>query len=219
MRRTRILVADALPIFRAAVRNVLERESDLEVMEAADLAGIERALDAGPVEIALVDAALPPSGGIAAAAFVRDRCGAEAIVWSLSPTRETVLEAITAGASGYLHKEISADGLVRAVRGAVQGEAALTRDLAALLIDAIHDLREQSVTRERASVLSTREVEVLGYVAAGLRNKQIALALAISEFTVKRHVQNILQKLEVATRREAAALYLAANPQTGTGAA
>ena len=89
----------------------------------------------------------------------------------------------------------------------MQGEAPLSRDLATLMIDALHGLDERTRARDRASVLSPREREVLDFVARGARNKQIATALVISEFTVKRHVQNILHKLEVTSRQAAATFY------------
>ena len=146
-------------------------------------------------DIALIDLELPPFGGIAAVQQLAKRCSSYAIVWSFEPTRETVLAAVCSGAHGFLHKEISPDGLVRALRGVVQGEAPLSRDLASLMIDALHGHDEQARARDRAGVLSSRECEVLDLVAQGARNKQIAALLTISEFTVKRHVQNILQKL------------------------
>ena len=207
MRRTRVLVADPLLIFRSAVRNVLERESDLAVVEAADVAGVEQAIRDNCVDIALIDLDLPPAGGIATAHRVSELCKAKAIVWSFAPTHVVVHDAISAGADGFLDKEISPEGLVRTLRGTLQGEAPLPRALAALLIDAIHELEERSAALERAGALSEREREVLGFVAQGARNKQIAAALVISEFTVKRHVQNILHKLELPSRHAAATLH------------
>jgi two-component system nitrate/nitrite response regulator NarL len=118
-----------------------------------------------------------------------------------------VLAAVRAGATGYLRKEISPAGLVRSLRGAARGESPLSRDLAALMIDAIHASEANAEMQRLARILSEREREVLDHVARGSRNKQIALALMISEFTVKRHVQNILHKLELPSRRAAAALY------------
>jgi two-component system, NarL family, nitrate/nitrite response regulator NarL len=135
------------------------------------------------------------------------QCSTYTIVWSFEPTRESVLSAVRSGAHGFLHKEISPDGLVRALRGAVQGEAPLSRDLASLMIQALHGMDARAIARDRAAVLSAREREVLDLVAQGARNKQIAASLVISEFTVKRHVQNILQKLELPSRRAAATLY------------
>jgi DNA-binding NarL/FixJ family response regulator len=207
---TRILIADSLPIFRAGVRNLLSRESGFEVVEAAHLDEVLRAVEEKCPDIALVDLNLPPSGGVAAVVELADRCATHTIVWSFGSSRDMVLGAIRAGASGYLHKEISPIGLVRALRGVVRGEAPLARDLATLMIGALHGLEERDRARERVSLLSARECEVLGWVAQGARNRQIAQALVISEFTVKRHMQNILHKLELPSRRAAAAFYIAA---------
>jgi two-component system nitrate/nitrite response regulator NarL len=210
MRRTRVLIADALPLFRAGVRNLLRRESDLEVLEAKDAVEAERVLATGFAELALIDLDLPPAGGLDLVRRVRDRSSTHLIVWTLEPSRELVLESITAGAHGFLHKGISPAGLIRSLRGAVNGEASLSRDMAGLMIDAIHALEARSKARERAAVLSTREKQVLACVARGARNRDIAAELTISEFTVKRHMQNILQKLDLPSRRAAATFYLAA---------
>jgi DNA-binding NarL/FixJ family response regulator len=208
--RTRILVADSLAIFRAGVRNLLAKEGDFDVVEAASLDGVLAAVRDGCPDIALIDLNLPPSGGVAAVARLTRSCPTHTIVWSFEANSATVLAAIRAGASGYLHKEISPSGLIRSLRGVVRGEAPLARDLATLMIGALHGLEERDRAREKAAVLSAREREVLSYVARGARNRQIAQALFISEFTVKRHMQNILHKLGVPSRRAAAAYYLAA---------
>ena len=210
MRRTRVLVADPIAIFRSGVTTLLERESDFDVVEAADLDQLLDAVEDECPDIALVDLDLPPSGGVTAVTELADRCSTYTIVWSFEPTRASVLAAVRAGASGYLHKEISPVGLVRSLRGAIHGEAPLSRDLAALMIDAVHGLEERERVRERAGVLSARERDVLDLVARGARNREIADALSISEFTVKRHMQNILQKLGLSSRRAAAAFYLSA---------
>jgi two-component system nitrate/nitrite response regulator NarL len=201
VRRTRILVADSLAIFRAGVRNLLARESDFEVVEAGTLEEVLAVVEDECPDIALIDLELPPLGGVVAVQRLARLCSSHTIVWSFDPSRETVLSAVRAGAHGFLHKEISPDGLVRALRGVVQGEAPLSRDLAWLMINALHGLDARERARDRATVLSAREREVLDLVAQGARNKQI------SEFTVKRHVQNILQKLDLPSRRAAATFY------------
>jgi DNA-binding NarL/FixJ family response regulator len=207
VRRTNILVADPLQIFRSGVRHLLTRESDFQVIEAADLDEVFDAIEHDCPDIALIDLDLPPLGGVVAVQRLAKRCSTYTIVWSFEPSRETVLEAVRSGAHGFLHKEISPEGLVRALRGVVQGEVPLSRDLATLMIDALHGLDEQSRARDRAAVLSSREREVLDLIARGARNKQIAATLMISEFTVKRHVQNILQKLDLPSRLAAATFY------------
>jgi two-component system, NarL family, nitrate/nitrite response regulator NarL len=210
MRPTRILIADSLPLFRSGVRNLLRREADLEVLEARSAEEVVRVLEGTCPDIALIDLDLPPTGGLPLVAQMRAQCDTHIVVWTLEPTREAVLDSITAGAHGFLHKEISPGGLVRALRGVVNGEAPLSRDLAGLMIHAIHDLEARSKALERAAVLSDREKEVLAFVARGARNREIAAELTISEFTVKRHMQNILHKLEMPSRRDAGAFYLSA---------
>jgi two-component system, NarL family, nitrate/nitrite response regulator NarL len=205
--RTRILVADSLRIFRAGVRNLLARESDFEVIEAGTFDEVLHAIEHMCPDVALIDLDLPPFGGVAAVQRLERQCSTYTIVWSFEPSRETVLAAVRAGAHGFLRKNISPEGLVRSLRGVVQGEAPLSRDLASLMIDALHGLDERTRARDRASVLSPREREVLDFVSRGARNKQIASALVISEFTVKRHIQNILHKLEVTSRHAAATFY------------
>jgi two-component system nitrate/nitrite response regulator NarL len=213
--KTRVCIADAANVFRAGGREVLLREQDFEVSEALSLADLEAALDLG-IDIALIDSALPPDGAAAAITAAKGRCS-EIVVWSLRPQPDAVLAAVRAGATGYLRKEISSAGLVESLRGAARGESPLSRDLATLMIDAIHASESSGQVRELAAVLSAREREVLDHVARGSRNKQIAAALTISEFTVKRHVQNILHKLELPSRRAAAAFYgsLAGAPTRG----
>jgi DNA-binding NarL/FixJ family response regulator len=207
MKATRILVADSLPLFRAGVRNLLARESDFHVTEAGSLAEVMQAIGRDSVDIALIDFALPPLGGAAAIEEFTQHCSGYGIVWGFEPSRASVLAAIRAGAHGFLRKEIAPAGLISALRGVLRGEAPLSRDLAWLMIDALHELDERYRARDRASLLSSREREVLALVTEGARNKQIASTLTISEFTVKRHVQNILHKLELPTRRAAAALH------------
>lgn len=207
MSRTTILVADPLAIFRTGVRNLLQRESDLRVLEAATFGDVSQIVADGCPDIALIDLELPPMGGVEAVRLLSERCSCQLIVWSFDPNREAVLAAVRAGANGYLHKRISPAGLVRSLRGVGQGEAPLSRDLATLMIDALHGVEEQDRSRERLGMLSLREREILSYVSEGARNRQIASALTISEFTVKRHMQNILGKLGVPSRRAAGEFY------------
>ena len=219
MRRQHVLIADPLPLFRAGVRNLLVREGSFIVSEAGGLEEMLGAIARRAPDVALVDLKLPPRGGVAAVTELRRRCSCDVIVWSFDTSRESIFAAISAGASGYLHKEISPPGLLRSLRGLSRKEAALPRDLAAVLIEAVHGLEERARARERATSLSAREREVLRLVAQGARNKEIAAVLFISEFTVKRHVQNILQKLSLPGRGAAAAFYLAAFGREDVGPA
>ena len=210
MSRTRIVVADSLSIFRSGVRNLLAREGDFEVLEAGSLEELVQVVTTQRAHVALVDLDLPPHGGILAVQRLAEGADVYPVLWSFRPSSEAVLDGIRAGAYGFLEKDVAPDDLVRALRGATRGEAPLSPRLAALMIEALHGFDQRHRAWERLNALSARELEVLALVADGARNRQIAAALTISEFTVKRHVQNILEKLGVASRRSAAAYYVAA---------
>lgn len=210
MRRTRILVADPSPMFRSGMRALLVRESNFEVVPVANLPELLEAIALDCPDIALVDLDLPPGGGVEAVDELAERCSCHTIVWSFAPSKETVLQALMVGAIGYLDKRTSPRGLVRALVGISRGEAPLSRGLASLMIEALHESYRREQAKEQAAVLSIRECEVLALVAKGARNRQIAAELVISEFTVKRHLQNIFHKLDLPSRREAATFYRAA---------
>jgi len=210
MTRTGIVVADSLGIFRSGVRSLLAREGGFEVLEAASLDELVHVVAVARPQIALVDIDLAPHGGIVAVQRIIEAGDAYPILWGLRPTREAVLDGIRAGAYGFLQKDVAPVELVGALRGVMRGEAPLSPGLAMLMIEALHGFDQRHRASERLAPLSARELEVLALVADGARNRQIAAALTISEFTVKRHVQNILEKLAVASRRAAADYYVAA---------
>ena len=207
MIRRRVLVADGAPLFRSGVRHLLTREGDFVLTEAADFDELMQVMEHEAPEIALIDLDLPPSGGVAAVAHLAAQKTARLVVWGFEAEREQVLDALTAGADGFLDKAISPTGLMRALRGMSRGETPLPRELVTVVVDAVHDFEARDRARERLVVLSAREREVLALVANGSRNRQIADELSISEFTVKRHMQNILQKLDLSSRTAAAAFY------------
>jgi DNA-binding NarL/FixJ family response regulator len=205
--RRRVLVADGAPLFRSGVRHLLTREGDFVLTEAADFDELMQVMEHEAPEIALIDLDLPPSGGVAAVAHLAAQKTARLVVWGFEAEREQVLDALTAGADGFLDKAISPTGLMRALRGMSRGETPLPRELVTVVVDAVHDFEARDRARERLVFLSAREREVLALVANGARNRQIADELSISEFTVKRHMQNILQKLDLSSRTAAAAFY------------
>jgi DNA-binding NarL/FixJ family response regulator len=207
---TRVVVADPLRIVRTGVRTLLEREGDFEVLEAASVEELLAVVERAAPDIALVADDLPPAGGVEALRLFGGRGQTRVVAWGFTPSADAVVVALRAGADGFLAKEISADGLVRALRAAVRGQAPLARDLVSALIEELHGATERTGALERTAVLSPREREVLDLVARGARNREIAAELTISEFTVKRHVQNILGKLGLRSRRDAAGLYRAA---------
>ena len=144
MRRTSIVVADPGPIFRAGVRHLLRLESDFEVFEAATLPELSQTLEERQPDIALIDLELPPSGGVAAVAGLAPLYEARMIIWGFEASSDAVLAAVTAGAKGFLPKEISPAGLIRSLRGVVRGGgAALARPRHA------HDRRGTRARRAR----------------------------------------------------------------------
>jgi DNA-binding NarL/FixJ family response regulator len=203
----RVLIADGAPLFRSGVRHLLTREGDFVLTEASDFDELMQAMEHEAPEIALIDLDLPPSGGVAAVGHLAAQSAARLVVWGFEAEREKVLEALTAGADGFLDKAISPTGLMRALRGMSRGETPLPRELVTVVVDAVHDFEARDRARERIVVLSAREREVLALVATGARNRQIAGDLSISEFTVKRHMQNILKKLNLSSRTAAGAFY------------
>jgi DNA-binding NarL/FixJ family response regulator len=203
---SRVHVADGLAVVRTGVRALLERDG-YAVTESGTIDELVASLETDPPELALVELHLPPAGGVAAVAEVTRRSHARVVMWSLSPSHDDVVAAIRAGAAGYLHKEVSPAGLLRALRGAAHGEAPISRDLASIMIEGFQGLHRRVLARRLAETLSAREREVLHALSGGSRNREIAAALLISEFTVKRHVQNILAKLGLDSRRAAAVFY------------
>ena len=207
MRRPSIVVADEMPIFRSGVCELLRSEGRFDVFEAETAAQLAAVFDAHRLDVALIGIDPPPAADLHdALALFRDS-DAQAIVWSFEASPHAVIAAISAGASGFLHKQISAAALLRALSGLMRGEALITRNVARLIVRGLHDLDEQLQARDAMSQLSVRERDVLALVAEGAGNKEIGQELDISEFTVKRHVQNILRKLDIRSRHSAGAFY------------
>ncbi len=203
---TRVAVADADPVLRAAARLVLAQQGGFSVVEAADADELRQAVAHRPTPVALVDVELPPAGGLAAAGTL-DGAATRIVLWDYAPDPERILSALRANVYGFLPKTIAPAALCRAVSGVAAGEACLSRELTADLIEQVAKLARRERSRRRAAALSEREREVLELVARGYPNREVAKRLYISEFTVKRHVHNILAKLGEPSRRAAAAAY------------
>jgi len=201
-----LILADAGPMFRLGLRVLLRDYEEFEIEEAGDLETlVALAGRARAPATALIDLDLPPTGGAAAVMSVRDS-GAAPVVWCSGSrlTPDVVYELVRCGAVGILRKEIAPSGVVRTLRAAASGEAPLPRDLVTGLLTRIHSLNAPPAIRPPITTLSSREREVLALVAEGHSNKTIARKLFISEFTAKRHVQNVLNKLALHRRQDAA---------------
>lgn len=200
----RIIVADDHPLFREGVINSLRVASDLQVVGQADNAqdAVRLVRDELP-DIALLDVTMPGGGGIEAARNIASSCPATRIVMlTVSEDEDDLLEAMKAGASGYVLKGVSATELAAVVRSVSSGEVYVAPSLAFGL------LREMSKPRESDPLaeLSSRERQVLELVGTGMSNQEIGLKLGLAEKTIKHYMTNILTKLQVRSRVEAALL-------------
>jgi DNA-binding NarL/FixJ family response regulator len=207
----RILLADEQSLFREAVRVVLESQPDIEVVaEARDgIQAVAQVEETHP-DVALLDINLPNCDGIRATAMIKERFpDCKVLVLTGEEDQETLVEALEAGASGYLTKECPLSELMEATRAVHRGETLIpSRMLGSLLSRLIRRRREQDEALQRISRLTKREREVLAFLAEGRDNDGIAQALVISPETARTHIQNVLGKLGVHSRLEAAAFVI-----------
>lgn len=199
----RILIADDHAIVREGVRTLIASEPEMEVVgEAAD--GIEAVFKARTLrpDVILMDMMMPRKNGLEAINDIkREDPGARILVLTSFAEDDQVFPAIKAGALGYLLKDSSPQQLLQAIRDVYRGESSLHPSIALKLI---HELKQPSTLPPAGEPLTEREVAVLKLIAQGLSNQDIADKLVISEWTVRTHVRNILGKLHLANRIQAA---------------
>jgi len=198
-----LVIADDHVLVRQGIRAFLDTHADLAIVgEAEDAVSAAQVCAQMKPQVALVDLVMP-GGGIAATRDIRAASPATQVVLltSFDDSRQ-ILAAIQAGALSCLLKDIDADGLADAIRRTARGEAVLHPRVAGYLLDAIR--RGATPGEEPLATLSEREREVLEVMAEGMSNQLIGEKLNISEKTVKTHVSNILAKLGVADRTQAA---------------
>ena len=203
----RVLVVDDHAVFRRGLQMVLEQEPDIEVVgEAGDGSeAVTMAANTAP-DIVLLDVRMPKRGGIDACTAIKDAVPSVAIIMlTISDEEADLYDAIKAGAVGYLLKDIPIDEIATAVRSVRGGQSYISPSMASKLLTEFATMVRRSDERQQlpAPKLTDREMEVLKLVAKGLNNRDIAKQLFISENTVKNHVRNILEKLQLHSRMEA----------------
>lgn len=204
----RVLLVDDQALFREGLSTLLSVHPDLLIVgEAAD--GEEAISQARALQpdLVLMDLRMPRLDGVTATRRLREiRPSSRVIILTTFDDDEYVFDGLRAGAAGYLLKDVSSEKLVEAIRATARGESFLQPAIAAKLVAEFARLEEASVSKAQplADPLSERELEILALVARGDSNKEIAAALFIAEGTVKNHISNILSKLDVRDRTQAA---------------
>ncbi|MCW2868987.1 response regulator transcription factor [Actinacidiphila oryziradicis] len=198
----RVLLVDDHQVVRRGLRTFLEVQPDIEVVgEAGDGdEGVRRAEELLP-DVILMDVKMPGTDGIGALRKLRESGSkARVLVVTSFTEQRTVVPALRAGAAGYLHKDVDPDALAGAIRSVHAGHVLLQPEVA----DALLSQEGAGSGHGRGNALTEREREVLSLIADGRSNREIARALVLSEKTVKTHVSNVLMKLDVSDRTQAA---------------
>ena len=202
-KKIRVLVVDDHTIIRKGIRAVLELVPDIDLAGEAENGSqaVELEKELSP-DVILMDLMMPEMDGIAAIKEIKkQRPSARILVLTNFAGEEMIFPAIKSGAVGYHLKDSSPEALIEAIRQVDQGVASLHPSIAKKVLDELHNAGKQRLSDEP---LTQREVEVLRRLAQGHENREIAEQLVISEATVRTHVSNILGKLHLASRTQAA---------------
>jgi two-component system nitrate/nitrite response regulator NarL len=217
----RVLLVDDHTLFRSGIRSLLQNYPEFEIVgEAGDgMEGIKRAAQLRP-DVVLLDLNMPGLSGQDAARLIMEEAPeSRVLMLTVSEDAEDLIETLRAGACGYLLKNIQAEALVSAITAAAQGESVVSPQMMGKLLNGVRGGAEPPRARAAAAAmpaaeagtgaaeldkLSPREREILRLVARGQSNKEIARELDVAESTVKIHVQNMLRKLNLSSRVQAA---------------
>ena len=204
--KIRVLLVDDHTLFRSGIKSLLQRTDDFEVVgEAGDgLEGIKRVRSLKP-DVALLDLHMPGISGLEAVKVISEEMPeVNVLMLTVSEDAQDLMEALRAGACGYLLKNIETDTLVDAIRKAAQGESVVSQQMTAKLIQGVRNPPKAEPAAVERDRFSPRERDILASLAQGESNKEIARKLDLAESTVKIHVQNIFKKLNLTSRVQAA---------------
>lgn len=196
-----VLLADDHAVLRHGLRLILDSEDDLSVIGEATtgLEAVNLALRLTP-DVVLMDMGMPEMDGVTATRQIKAKNpNISILILTISKSDKDLIEAVKAGARGYLLKSSESGQVIAAIRRIAAGETIIPPEVMTRVLD---ELTDPSATPQR---LTNREEEILGLVATGMGNKEIAATLHISENTVKTHIRHILEKLNLSNRAEAAA--------------
>ena len=208
-RPIRLLIVDDHKVVRLGLRTLLGRHDDIEVVGEAGTvaAAIEETARLQPI-VVLMDVRLPDGNGFEACRRIRKAQPDTRVLFLTSfADEEIVLESIDAGGDGYLLKEIDDESLVRAIRSVAAGQSILDPAVTSRVLERVKN-PEALAGKDRFEMLSPQERRVLALVAEGKTNKEIGTALGLSDKTVKNYLSNILEKLQVTRRSQAAAFFV-----------
>ena len=202
----RVVVADDHSLFRDGITSLLEAAGYDVVDQGNDGQEAVEAVRKTHPDLVLLDISMPKMNGLEALHLIKAEFPeTRVVILTVSEDDDDLFTSIRAGADGFLHKDLDASEFLEMLAGLERGEAAITRKTAARLMSGFQQLTEQT---ENVDALTKREIQLLYWMVEGYSNREIAKELFISENTVKYHIRNIFQKLEVQNRTEAVAYAL-----------
>jgi two-component system nitrate/nitrite response regulator NarL len=206
----RILLVDDMPLFRHAIATLIADQPNLKVVGEAEngLHAIEMARALKP-DLIVMDVEMPTMDGVEATRRIRDEMpGVKVVILTVSEADDPLFDAIRYGAHGYLLKDLRPEQLYELIRAVMRNETVLSPAIAGRLMREFREgmpSRRTVLPEEDGPVLTRREIQIMHLVSQGLSNKEIGVRLSITEGTVKNHVHNALEKLQLENRIQAAA--------------
>lgn len=210
MTKIRVLLVDDHDLFREGLARILASQSEFEIVgEASNGLEAQKQAEILKPDLILMDVGMPVCDGMEATKRIKQKQPNVTIVMlTVCDENEKLFQAIRNGAQGYLLKSIRRWEMIALLKGAIQGEAAITTSMAGRMLEEFRRLDKSKMMdqTDQSDILTEREKQVLFLVASGATNKEIAQKLNVSIHTIKSHMRNLLDKLHLSSRREAATL-------------